>query len=117
MSHPHTPLDIPDPDSSHDTVLRTSNGTSISLDNGQSCFWYSHGCTIYCDECDGVTARGKDTCPQKKKPNATICDPKLRTVNRFAECGSPQDHYYYNPWRAPGAAPVFDGECLNIPCS
>ena len=49
--------------------------------------------TIYCDECDGVTARGKDTCPQKHKPNATICDPNLRTVNRFAQCGSKDDHY------------------------
>jgi len=80
----------------------------LTLSNGQSCFWFSHGCTIFCDECDGVTARGKDTCPQKKKPNATICDPNLRTLNRKAVCGSKEDLTYYNPWRAPGSAPVFD---------
>jgi len=81
---------------------------NLTLANGQSCFWYSHGCTIFCDECDGVTARDRNTCPNKKIPNATICDPNLRTVNRFAECGSPEDRYYFNPWRAPGSAPVFD---------
>jgi len=80
---------------------------NLTLSNGQACFWYSHGCTIFCDECDGVTARGKNTCPGKTV-KATICDPALRTVNRFAECGSRDDHYYFNPWRAPGSAPVFD---------
>merc|ERR1712072_550466 len=23
----------------------------LSLSNGQSCFWFSHGCTIHCDKC------------------------------------------------------------------
>ena len=32
----------------------------------------------------------------------------LRTVNTLAECGGPDDYYYYSPWRAPGAAPVID---------
>ena len=40
--------------------------------------------------------------------NATICDPKQRTVNTAAECGSPEDYYFYSPWRAPGYAPVID---------
>jgi hypothetical protein len=39
---------------------------------------------------------------------ATICDPRLRTANVNAECGSNEDFYYYAPWRAPGAAPVID---------
>jgi hypothetical protein len=93
-----------------DTPICPHSGADgkLTADNGQSCFWYSHGCTIYCDTCDGVTARGKDTCPEKKKPNATICDPNLRTVNRHAACGSKADTYYFNPWRAPGFAPVFD---------
>lgn len=93
-----------------DTPICPMSGADgkLTLSNGQSCFWFSHGCTIFCDECDGVTARGKDTCPQKKKPNATICDPNLRTLNRKAVCGSKEDLTYYNPWRAPGSAPVFD---------
>lgn len=40
--------------------------------------------------------------------NATICDPRLRTANTQAECGGPEDIYYYSPWRAPGSAPVID---------
>lgn len=40
--------------------------------------------------------------------NATICDPRLRTLNTQAECGSREDFYFYSPWRAPGAAPVVD---------
>jgi len=39
---------------------------------------------------------------------ATINDPKLRTVNRNATAGSPEDIYKHNPWRAAGTAPVGD---------
>lgn len=47
--------------------------------------------------------------PACVKPyNATICDPKLRTVNTGAVCGADDDYYYYSPWRAPGSAPTFD---------
>eukprot|EP00040_Diaphanoeca_grandis_P025237 m.139565 g.139565 ORF g.139565 m.139565 type:complete len:437 (-) comp30067_c0_seq1:381-1691(-) len=44
--------------------------------------------------------------PTTKK--ATICDPKLRTMNTQVECGSPEDIYYFSPWRAPGSAPMID---------
>jgi hypothetical protein len=40
--------------------------------------------------------------------NATICDPRLRTMNTLAECGSADDYYFFSPWRAPGSAPVID---------
>jgi len=40
--------------------------------------------------------------------NATICDPRLRTANTQAECGSADDFYFFSPWRAPGSAPVID---------
>lgn len=40
--------------------------------------------------------------------NATLCDPRLRTLNTAAECGSPEDFWYFAPWRYPGAAPVTD---------
>ena len=39
---------------------------------------------------------------------ATINDPKYRTVNRNATAGSADDWTRFNPWRAPGNAPVFD---------
>ena len=81
---------------------------ALSLRNGQSCYYFSHGCTIHCDRCDGKTARFGSTCGNEKTAKATICDPKHRTLNRNATCGSHEDHYYYSPWRAPGSAPVFD---------
>ena len=40
--------------------------------------------------------------------NATICDPKLRTYNVDAPCNTDADIYRWNPWRAPGSAPVLD---------
>ena len=88
---------------------------------------FSNGCAIGCDSCDG-TSRGPlpgekngsswrgcskrdasgewmakcNLCPEKNV-SATICDPKLRTINSQAPCGSPTDYYYYSPWRAPYA--------------
>merc|ERR1712032_811782 len=35
-------------------------------------------------------------------------DPKHRTVNRDAVAGSEEDWTKFNPWRAPGYAPVYD---------
>lgn len=32
----------------------------------------------------------------------------MRTINTNAECGGPEDYYFYAPWRAPGTAPVID---------
>lgn len=101
---------------------------NLSAANAQACFWFSNGCTIGCDKCDGVT-RGpipNNPCPPHTKPGdgvqcrkkmpsqgceaqvATNCDPKTRTVNTNATCGGPEDWYYYSPWRAPGSAPVYD---------
>lgn len=39
---------------------------------------------------------------------ATNNDPKHRTLNRDAEAGSDEDWTKFNPWRAPGYAPVYD---------
>jgi hypothetical protein len=71
----------------------------------------SVGCTIGCTECDGgaeggANPNGKDRCGSGMK--ATINDPKHRTLNRNVPAGSPQDWTRFNPWRAPGNAPVFD---------
>ena len=91
--------------------IAAGNGAPIdalSLRNGQACFYFSHGCTIHCDKCDGKTARFGSTCGNEKTAKATICDPLHRTLNRKAVCGSKEDLYYFSPWRAPGSAPVFD---------
>ena len=45
--------------------------------------------------------------PQYPERNATLpCE--LRTLNTGAECGGPEDFWYYAPWRSPGASPVID---------
>jgi len=82
------------------------NGTSPSL-CGQTCFWFSQGCTIGCPTCTGDHARDQvDVCGKGMK--AVICDERLRTYNVAAPCNSEQDIYKHNPWRAPNTAPVFD---------
>lgn len=81
------------------------NNTGGPCHNGQAPFWYSQGCFIGCPECDHLSGRRQvDLCGKGKQ--ATINDPKFRTVNRDAVAGSPQDLYKHNPWRAPGTAPV-----------
>ena len=32
---------------------RCVNGTDAECNSGQSCFWFSQGCTIGCSKCDG----------------------------------------------------------------
>ena len=83
-----------------------SNGTS-PCNAGQTCFWFSQGCTIGCPNCTGVHARDQvDVCGAGMK--ALICDERLRTYNIKAPCNSDADIYKHNPWRAPNTAPVFD---------
>jgi len=70
--------------------------------------WFSNGCTIGCDKCDGLPANPNTKCRCNRCMNATVNDPKLRTYNRKAAAGSAEDIYKFNPWRAPGFAPVLD---------
>ena len=69
------------------------------------------GCSIGCKECDGG-AKGPgnpnriDRCGAGMK--ATNNDPATRTINRGAVAGSADDWTKFNPWRAPGHAPIYD---------
>jgi len=119
-----------------EAASRTDPGRNLTGSNGQACFWFSNGCAIGCDECDGSTrgpiprfqclpGQNEKWCAVQPVPgfkpefgpkapvcatplNATVCDPRLRTVNTGAECGAPDDFFYYSPWRRPGSAPVID---------
>jgi hypothetical protein len=104
-----------------------ANG-KITGELGQACFWFSNGCTIGCEQCDGISrgpiihgigrpspynrgwARKFNTCNETVNSTATptICDERLRTVNTNATCMGAGDFFQYSPWRAPGSAPVFD---------
>merc|ERR1712232_231389 len=87
-----------------------TNGTSICND-GQSSFWFSQGCTIGCKVCTGNGARipNFDQCPDLPKPPADVMiEPQYRTTNLEIPFGSKEDFWKFNPWRAPGVAPVYD---------
>lgn len=84
-----------------------ANGTAC--ESGQSCYWFSQGCTIGCEKCSDApgAARAKhDLCNSGLK--ATICDPRMRTYNMNATCNGPEDILRWSPWRYPGSAPVDD---------
>merc|ERR1719198_2351263 len=86
------------------------NWTADSSCIGQACFWYQVGCFIGCDECTGA---GKYLYPSQsdspagcKLAEPTNNDRATRTW--FGEDGEAGDFTKYNPWRAPGKAPVRD---------
>ena len=73
-----------------------------------TCVYFSQGCSIGCDACDGEDSNPntRDRCGANF--TATNNDPRYRTYNREAEALSAADKYRWNPWRAPGHAPVYD---------
>ena len=74
---------------------------------GQPCLWFSQGCTIGCETCTGIGSHtDKSLCPN---PKAIATLPvHAWTMNRGVKPGSVNDSYRFNPWRAPGSAPVND---------
>merc|ERR1711907_188896 len=107
--------------------------TEEGLSDGQACLWWNQGCSIGCHKCmteidpqwsehDSGTGgnHGKiglltrycnASFNSKGAPdplmNATL--PRHAwTLNMGAVEGSKEDVYRYNPWRAPGYAPVVD---------
>jgi hypothetical protein len=88
-----------------------TNGTS-DCDSGQSAFWFSQGCGVGCEACNGNGSRipNADHCPDLPKPTDpnVVLDPIYRTTNQHTVPGSVEDFYKFNPWRAPGNAPVYD---------
>lgn len=76
--------------------------------NGQACLWFTQGTTIGCSRPDNQTQHTNKSLCANPTTTATLNDPRLRTVNLDAEAGGPDDVYRWNPWRAPGSAPVVD---------
>ena len=80
--------------------------------------WYISDANATGDWWTGKGVRPDPHAPELPAPHAickngtsrkpTICDPKLRTANTNAPCGSATDYYYWSPWRSPGRAPVID---------
>ena len=75
---------------------------------GQACLWFSQGCTIGCDACTSAHGHTNKSLCAHPRTAATLNAPALRTMNVHAAAGSEDDVYRFNPWRAPGSAPVTD---------
>jgi len=79
---------------------------------GQACFWFSQGCTPGCDQCSGNGDRypNFDHCPDQAKSlkPSDILSKDYWTGDKQWKEGSSYDIYKFNPWRAPGKAPIFD---------
>ena len=84
-----------------------TNG-SAPCNVGQTCVWFSQGCSIGCAECDGLESNPntRDRCNSGVLP--TNNNPMHRTYNRGVKAMSKEDLYMHNPWRRPGNAPVYD---------
>jgi len=98
---------------------------------GQSCLWWSQGCSIGCEQCTTAIPghtdfNGAGAQPGKLGFSTRYCNAtwnsagapvplinatlpkKAWTLNIGAQEGSEEDAYRFNPWRAPGYAPVID---------
>lgn len=97
-------------DPGNDAPCVCRNGTEPCA-SAQTCLWMSVGCTIGCKECDGgdkggTNPNGVDRCGSGMVATNNLA--QHRTMNRNAEPGSDADWTRFNPWRAPGNAPVYD---------
>ena len=102
----------PVPPSARRSNCACTNGTEAECNSGQSCFWFSQGCTVGCAACDGQGQRypSWDHCPGTPSPakDPFYLDQKYWTANQNATPGGHDDIWRFHPWRAPGQAPVWD---------
>ena len=96
---------------------------------GQPCLWWSQGCSIGCDYCitdprheanhgqiptnaiEGAwphTDKAGFRTAYCDEPGKSVLPKEYWTMNTHAIDGAVNDSYKYNPWRAPGTAPVVD---------
>eukprot|EP01052_Picozoa_sp_SAG31_P022908 SAG31_NODE_1849_length_7088_cov_2.647446_1_plen_247_part_00 len=80
----------------------------------EGCYWFSQGCNIGCSRCttNGSRIPNWDQCPAEREAGTALRRGTLLrkywSTNQNATEGSPQDIWKWNPWRAPGRAPVSD---------
>lgn len=91
--------------------VAASTGSDLSC-HGDACYWYQVGCQIGCPTCQlnlDKKGCGGQLCCSKSDGlmEPTNNDPEFRTWDPHGQSKNP-DAYKYNPWRAPGMAPVAD---------
>jgi len=120
---PTTSCTCQDHHSGCDMGIRKEGGS------GQPCLWWSQGCSIGCDFCitDPRHKANGGAIPTREitggwphadkagfrtaycdEPAQPVLPKKFWTMNRHAVEGAVNDSYRFNPWRAPGTAPVVD---------
>jgi hypothetical protein len=67
----------------------------------------TQGCTIGCETCTGIGSHTSVSLCNNSNVTSTLPTYAF-TMNRGVVQGSVNDTYRFNPWRAPGSAPVFD---------
>lgn len=70
-----------------------------SSGSGQSCLWFSQGCSVECGNCTGTSAHSNVSLCGKNEVKPSI--PSYARTMRG-------DTYRYNPWSRPGTAPMTD---------
>mmetsp|Transcript_65346 Transcript_65346/g.108536 ORF Transcript_65346/g.108536 Transcript_65346/m.108536 type:complete len:413 (-) Transcript_65346:395-1633(-) len=117
------------------TACGCANGQECDLGvrkeggSGQPCLWWSQGCSIGCKYCatDPRHESNNGTIPTTEitggwphadkagfrtaycdEPGTPVLPRPYWTMNTHAIEGAVNDSYRYNPWRAPGTAPVVD---------
>ena len=84
------------------------NGTQ-PCEVAQTCTWFTEGTSIGCAKPSGTSPSPSPHCtPAEGLMNATNNDPRYRTMLLDVPAFSKKDTFRYNPWRAPGAAPIYD---------
>lgn len=88
-----------------------STGADLSC-SGDACYWYAVGCQIGCPTCQLEHTHkgcGDEPCCTKDEGlmEPTNNDPEFLTWDPHRQSKDPDQHKY-NPWRAPGMAPVGD---------
>jgi len=102
----HGSMNLPRPRNAGASAVHPSTGQDQSC-IGDACYWYQVGCYIGCPSCSN---EGKSLYPQPACSNPiepTNNDPATRSWDPLGQSRH-GDFTKYNPWRAPGKAPVVD---------
>jgi len=102
----HGSMTFPRPRNAGTSAVHPSPGQDRSCE-GDACYWYQVGCYIGCPECSsqGKSLYPKPACSNPIEP--TNNDPNTRSWDPLTQ-SKQGDFTKYNPWRAPGKAPVVD---------
>jgi hypothetical protein len=105
----HGSMNVPPTRASQGKAFEAADPASCFLTDPGACLWYNVGCMSGCDEC---SLEGKILYIEPSDVGcAAPTEPAIPEYARSWNIGNPSwagDWTKYNPWRAPGSAPVAD---------